>query len=290
MVCRFVCTCLPKKLLFISGGAVGRLGRVGRVGIRMKNCRHLRCSYFVRGNLFFPLRIPQLNVNPCFWERQTRTSVCLTLRSKWVRDQACTVEIQVWSPCNSVACQLMPLSATTQLHVNSCLWVRQKRSAQLRLRDPHSALMSQLHCLLVLVHFWVHWSTQCTFEFTASPCALLSLLIHTVHGWVHCTLVLTDSWFHCMLVLVHFWVHCKLVLVHCLCLGLARTIYKHCMWPYFGWFSCQKYHIYTVYIWFWPTLRICVISLPIIPHVNRIYLYIYDIWFWPTLLLSSHSC
>jgi len=221
----------------------------------------------------FDLRAIQLHVNSCLWVRQLS---CMSTHA---------------SECdNSVACQLVPLSATTQLHVNSCLWVRQKRSAQLRLRDPHSALMSQLHCLLVLVHFWVHWSTQCTFEFTASPCALLSLLIHTVHGWVHCTLVLTDSWFHCMLVLVHFWVHCKLVLVHCLCLGLARTIYKHCMWPYFGWFSCQKYHIYTVYIWFWPTLRICVISLPIIPHVNRIYLYIYDIWFWPTLLLSSHSC
>jgi len=37
-------------------------------------------------------------------------------------------------------------------------------------------------------------------------------------------------------------------------LGLARTVYKHCIWPYIWRFSCQKYRIYTVYIWFWPTI------------------------------------
>jgi len=26
------------------------------------------------------------------------------------------------------------------------------------------------------------------------------------------------------------------------------------IWPYIWWFPCQKYRIYTVYIWFWPTL------------------------------------
>jgi hypothetical protein len=36
--------------------------------------------------------------------------------------------------------------------------------------------------------------------------------------------------------------------------GLARTVYIHRIWPYIWWFPCQKYRIYTVYIWFWPTL------------------------------------
>ena len=39
-------------------------------------------------------------------------------------------------------------------------------------------------------------------------------------------------------------------------LGLARTVCIHRIWPYIWWFSCQKYRIYTVYIWFWPTLLI----------------------------------
>jgi hypothetical protein len=37
-------------------------------------------------------------------------------------------------------------------------------------------------------------------------------------------------------------------------LGLARTVYMHRIWPYIWWFPCQKHRIYTVYIWFWPTL------------------------------------
>ena len=39
-------------------------------------------------------------------------------------------------------------------------------------------------------------------------------------------------------------------------LGLARTVYIHRLWPYIWWCTCQKYRIYTVYIWLWPTLRI----------------------------------
>ena len=39
--------------------------------------------------------------------------------------------------------------------------------------------------------------------------------------------------------------------------GLARTICIHRIWPYTWWFPCQKYRIYTVYIWSWPTLYIC---------------------------------
>jgi len=39
-------------------------------------------------------------------------------------------------------------------------------------------------------------------------------------------------------------------------IGLTRTKYIHRIWPYIWWFPCQKYRIYTVYIWFWPTLNI----------------------------------
>jgi len=38
--------------------------------------------------------------------------------------------------------------------------------------------------------------------------------------------------------------------------GWARTVYIHRIWPYIWWFFCQNYRIYTVYIWFWPTLQI----------------------------------
>jgi len=44
----------------------------------------------------------------------------------------------------------------------------------------------------------------------------------------------------------------------CLCLGLARTVYIHRIWPYIWGFPCQKYRRYTVYIWFWPTLLMLV--------------------------------
>ena len=45
-----------------------------------------------------------------------------------------------------------------------------------------------------------------------------------------------------------------------MCVGLARTVYIHThrTWLYIWWFPCQKYciytGIYTVYIWFRPTL------------------------------------
>ena len=32
----------------------------------------------------------------------------------------------------------------------------------------------------------------------------------------------------------------------------------HRVWPYTWWPPSQKYRIYTVYIWFWPTLDICI--------------------------------
>ena len=41
------------------------------------------------------------------------------------------------------------------------------------------------------------------------------------------------------------------------CVGLARTVYIRRIWPYIVYFPCHKYHIYTVYIWFWPTLVMC---------------------------------
>ena len=41
-----------------------------------------------------------------------------------------------------------------------------------------------------------------------------------------------------------------------LLLGLARTVNINRIWPWIWWFPCQKHRIYTVYIWFWPTLVI----------------------------------
>jgi len=42
--------------------------------------------------------------------------------------------------------------------------------------------------------------------------------------------------------------------------GLARTVYIYIyirrIWPYIVYYPCQKYRIFTVYIWFWPTLDI----------------------------------
>ena len=37
--------------------------------------------------------------------------------------------------------------------------------------------------------------------------------------------------------------------------------------PYILLFPCQKYHIYTVYIWFWPTLHICM-GTPRFAHLH----------------------
>jgi hypothetical protein len=45
--------------------------------------------------------------------------------------------------------------------------------------------------------------------------------------------------------------------------GLARTVYIHCIWPFSWWFPCQQYRIYTVYIWFWPTLIVCELPPPL---------------------------
>jgi hypothetical protein len=47
----------------------------------------------------------------------------------------------------------------------------------------------------------------------------------------------------------------KVLVVQCaLCLGLARTVYVRRVWPYIWWFPSWNYRMYTVYIWFWPTL------------------------------------
>jgi hypothetical protein len=44
--------------------------------------------------------------------------------------------------------------------------------------------------------------------------------------------------------------------IHTLYTELARTVYMQCIRPYLWWFPCQKYRIYTVHIWFWPTLHV----------------------------------
>jgi hypothetical protein len=51
------------------------------------------------------------------------------------------------------------------------------------------------------------------------------------------------------------WCMCRVGQNH-IFIGLARTVYIHRIWQYLWWFPCQKYRIYTAYIWFWPTLHI----------------------------------
>jgi hypothetical protein len=66
-------------------------------------------------------------------------------------------------------------------------------------------------------------------------------------------------------------------------LGLARTVYMHRIWPYIWWSPCQNHRIYTVYIWFWPTLCTCVLwkcgvtNIPLLHHIFPT--------FWPTLCI-----
>jgi len=72
-------------------------------------------------------------------------------------------------------------------------------------------------------------------------------------------------------------------------LRLVRTVYIHRIWPYIWWFPCQKYRIYTAYIWFWPTLAIiniiaagtgsvpdCLIRTPVSLHTRHGI----AIWIW----------
>jgi len=36
---------------------------------------------------------------------------------------------------------------------------------------------------------------------------------------------------------------------HLLFVGLAKTVYMHNKWPYIWWFPCQKYRMYTIFIY-----------------------------------------
>ena len=63
-------------------------------------------------------------------------------------------------------------------------------------------------------------------------------------------------------------------------IGLVRTVYIQRIWPYIRWFPCQKYRIYTVYIWFWPTLYIYgIFGRKLTKHTV---IHNVDIWSWPT--------
>jgi hypothetical protein len=92
-------------------------------------------------------------------------------------------------------------------------------------------------------------STWCTFSFVLQP-----RCTSTWSVWV-----LSRSTWHVR----YFCASTKISYI--ICTGLARTVYIHHIWPYIWWFPCQKYRIYTVYIWFWPTLH-CIISYF---HVSR---------------------
>jgi len=47
---------------------------------------------------------------------------------------------------------------------------------------------------------------------------------------------------------------CFLFVLHTKWVELARTVCARRIWPYIWWLPCQKYRMYTVQIWFWPTL------------------------------------
>ena len=99
----------------------------------------------------------------------------------------------------------------------------------------------------------------------------------------------------------------RTVHTYCTWLGLARTVYTHRIWPYIWWFPCQKYHIYTVYIWFWPTQYMTIPLVNFLPKkstypvhlVHALNLYTEYIhctkyvhwmctWFWPTPSTHLH--
>ena len=65
-------------------------------------------------------------------------------------------------------------------------------------------------------------------------------------------------------------------------LGLARSVHMHRTWPYSWWFPCRKHRIYTVYIWFWPTLLISIAWCLLVFRC----LFGWRRW-WPTILCWS---
>jgi len=65
------------------------------------------------------------------------------------------------------------------------------------------------------------------------------------------------------------------------CVGLARSVYIYLHAPYIWWFPSQKYRVYTVYIWFRPTLRMYGSSLAR-STVHMLYVRIYKFTTWYT--------
>ena len=65
-----------------------------------------------------------------------------------------------------------------------------------------------------------------------------------------------SHWGVMMPLLIHVFMPGQPILQMCLYLHvwLTRTVYMHRIWPYILWLTCQKLCVYTVYIWFWPTL------------------------------------
>ena len=52
-------------------------------------------------------------------------------------------------------------------------------------------------------------------------------------------------------------------------LGLANAVFIQCTWPYIWWFPCQKYRIYTPYIYPFHESRLCHFSALKIAWPNR---------------------
>ena len=72
--------------------------------------------------------------------------------------------------------------------------------------------------------------------------------------------------------------------------GWARTIHIHHIRPYICGDFCQKYRIYTIYIWFWPTLLTlpCRISTYICTYAPILAFRPHTIHNTPTCVLIMH--
>jgi hypothetical protein len=111
-----------------------------------------------------------------------------------------------------------------------------------------------------------HFSLQCT----TFHCIVYHFSLHSVPLINMHPLSLSSS----CLSLVYLICRARRIWASCsgkkCCLGLARTVYIHCMWGHIWLISCRNYRTCTVYIY--------------------IYIYIY-IWFWSTLCIcTDYSC
>jgi len=67
---------------------------------------------------------------------------------------------------------------------------------------------------------------------------------------------------------------------HAACVGLARTVYTHRIWPYVWWFPCQKYCMYTVYTY----------KCMVLANSKHVHAHFQCLHLLPTFVISHHFC